>query len=110
MTTAHTIISADVPVLTLINVFTVEPDRQERLIEVLDRATEDVMRHRPGFISANIHRGLDGVTVTNYAQWESREAFEATMADPEARVHMAEAAELGSYAPILYEIASVHHA
>jgi heme-degrading monooxygenase HmoA len=35
------------------------------------------MKHAPGFVSANIHRSLDGKKVVNYAQWESKEAFEA---------------------------------
>jgi hypothetical protein len=41
-------ISEDNQVITLINVFTVEPQNQERLIEILEQATEEVMRHLPG--------------------------------------------------------------
>jgi heme-degrading monooxygenase HmoA len=62
-------------VVTLINVFTVAPHEQQRLVEVLVDATQSVMRKQPGFVSANIHRSLDGRRVTNYAQWRSREAF-----------------------------------
>ncbi|HYY45753.1 MAG TPA: antibiotic biosynthesis monooxygenase family protein [Candidatus Angelobacter sp.] len=98
------------PIVTLINVFTVTPENQERLIQVLDDATEAVMRKLPGFISANIHRSLDGTRVTNYAQWESRRAFEAMLADPAARPHMQAAAALASYEPHLYEVTVVHHA
>ena len=64
-------IRADSPVVTLINVFTVEPENQGRLIEAWQSSTDEVIRHLPGFVSANIHASLDGTKVVNYAQWES---------------------------------------
>ena len=36
--------------LTLINVFPVESEKQERLIEILTRAVTETMRQQPGFI------------------------------------------------------------
>lgn len=100
-------IRVDPSVVTLINVFTVEPDHQDLLVHLLEQATEDVMRHRPGFVSANIHRGLDGSTVANYAQWASRADFEAMLADPVAREHMHAITEMAESRPALYEVASV---
>jgi quinol monooxygenase YgiN len=94
---------------TLINVFTVEPERQEALVKLLEEATEQVMRHLPGFVSANLHRGLDGTRVANYAQWESREHFEAMLRNPRAQEHMrAAAAMVQKFEPHLYEVASTH--
>jgi quinol monooxygenase YgiN len=103
-------ISAELPVVTLINVFTVEPEDQDRLVELWQRATDNVMRHLPGFVSANVHRSLDGTKVVNYAQWESQEAFTAMLQNPEARPYLAELAEIGTPAPVLCEVVSVHHA
>ena len=97
-------ISPDNPVVTLINVFTVEPAQQQRLVDLLVEATEEVMRHLPGYVSANIHRGLDGRHVANYAQWRRREDFEAMLRDPEAQGHMQAAARLATFAPQLYEV------
>lgn len=95
---------------TLINVFTVEPARQCELADLLRTATEDVMRHVPGFISANIHVSTDGTRVTNYAQWQSAAAFQAMLADPTAREHMDRCAAIAiSYDPHLYTVESVHH-
>ncbi len=91
--------------LTLINVFTVEPKDQERLVALLIEATEHAMKQMPGFVSANIHRSLDGNKVVNYAQWESLAAFEAMRADPRAAPHMAAAAALARFEPILCEVA-----
>ncbi|MBV9196664.1 MAG: antibiotic biosynthesis monooxygenase [Solirubrobacterales bacterium] len=65
-------IQAGASTVTLINVFTVDPADQQRLVERWQQATDDVIRHQPGFISANIHRSLDGTKVVNYAQWEAR--------------------------------------
>ena len=103
-----TTIETGAPVVTLINVFTVAPERADALLELLERATEDVMRHLPGFVSANLHRGLDGTHVANYAQWESVEAFQAMQRDPEAGKHMAAAAAMADFAPALYTVASTH--
>ena len=85
--------------------FTVAPERQQALIDLLAEATEAVMRHQPGFISANLHRSLDGQRVTNYAQWRSRADFEAMLRNPAAQIHMHQAAELAvSFEPHLYEV------
>jgi heme-degrading monooxygenase HmoA len=101
-------ISAGAGVVTLVNVFTVEPDRQHELVELWQRATDEVMRRRPGFISASIHRSLDGTKVINYAQWQSREAFTAMFQDPQASEQLARLAEIGTPAPVLAEVVSVH--
>jgi quinol monooxygenase YgiN len=73
------------PPITLINVFTVDPTKQEELIDLLARATGASVRHAPGFISARLHRSLDGRKVTMYAQWESRDAYQAMREDPGPR-------------------------
>lgn len=104
-----TTIECNAPYATLINVFTVDPDRAHELAEVLDRATEDVMRHVPGFRSANIHVSTDGTRVVNYAQWDSADAFQTMQANPDTQRHMAEAAALAiSFDPHLYTVESVH--
>jgi quinol monooxygenase YgiN len=91
--------------VTLINVFTVEPAKQNDLIEVLTRATDETIRHFPGFISANIHKSLDGRRVTNYAQWRSRQDLEKMLRDPVAQPHLQEAQDLATtFDPQLYEV------
>jgi quinol monooxygenase YgiN len=92
-------------VLTLINVFTVKPENQQALVQLLVDATEQTMRHVPGFISASIHKSHDGTKVVNYAQWRSQKDFDAMRQDPKARAHMAAAAALATFEPILCEVA-----
>jgi quinol monooxygenase YgiN len=96
-------------VVTLINVFVVTPERQNELVRLLDEATEAVMKHLDGFVSANIHRSLDGTRVVNYAQWRDEAAFRAMLQNERAQAHMQKAATLVErFEPVLYSIASIH--
>lgn len=99
-----TTISKDNKVVTLINVFTVEPAKQQQLVDLLVHATDTAMRHAPGFVTANIHRSLDGTKVVNYAQWRSVEDFEAVQKNPAAKPHMEQAAALAKFEAGLYEV------
>lgn len=105
-----TTIRPDADVMTLINVFTVRPEDQQQLIDLLVEATDEVMAHMPGFVSANFHRSDDGTRVVNYAQWRSREDFAAMRQNPRAQEHMARAAGLAQFEPIVCEVTHVHHA
>jgi quinol monooxygenase YgiN len=95
--------------VVLINTFTVDPAKAEALLSALSHATEHGMRQRPGFVSANLHISQDKRHVTNYAQWRSQADLDAMMSDPEARVHMREAASIAdSFDPIYYELRESH--
>ena len=96
---------------TLINVFTVAPERASELAQLLRVVTEEKMQFVPGFISANIHVSTDGTRVVNYAQWQSSEAYQAMFEDPSAREHMGVCAAIAtSFEPHLYTVESVHQA
>jgi len=95
-------------IVTLINVFTVTPENQQRLLDLLVVATETVMNKLPGFVSANLHKSLDGTRLVNYAQWRSKEAFKVMLEDPEAMAHMREAERIAEkFEPHLYEVSFV---
>lgn len=93
--------------ITLINVFPVSPERQDELVEVLTRTSEQTMRYHPGFLSAAVFRGLNGTYVANYVQWRSREDFDQMLARPEAKAHLAEVHQITTGNPQLYELSSV---
>jgi quinol monooxygenase YgiN len=97
-------ISAANDVITLINVFTVEPDNQQRLVELLTEATEVSVRQAPGFVSASLHRSTDGTKVTMYAQWQSLEAYQAMRGDPAPLPFFKEALTLARFEPGIYEV------
>lgn len=106
-----TVITAHAEYATLINVFTVQPEQARELADALIVATNEVMQHIDGFVSANIHLSSDGTRVVNYAQWGSAEAMQAMLQNPIARGHMAQCAELAiSFDPHLYTVESVHSA
>ena len=92
-------------VLTLVKVFTVRPEDQQQLVQLLIDATEQTMKHLPGFVSASIHKSYDGKKVINYAQWRSKKDFEAMMQDPRVKPHMAASAALATFEPMLCEVA-----
>lgn len=109
--TAATHIAVDQDVATLVNVFVVTPEHQQQLVELLEEATVEVMRHLPGFVSANLHASNDGTRVVNYAQWSSPAAFQAMLQDPRAQEHMTRAGQLATeFDPNLYRVTSTHRA
>jgi len=93
--------------VTLINVFTVEPANQRRLVELLTRATDGLVNRAPGFISARLHRSLDGTKVAMYAQWRSAADYEAMRKDPRPLPFLQEALTFATFEPGMYEVVGV---
>lgn len=90
---------------TLINVFTVLPEKHQQLFDLLKNATEEVMCKLPGYISANLHISDDKKTITNYAQWATLQDFQNMMKNEQAGKHMKMAAELTEeFKPVTYSI------
>ena len=88
---------------TLINVFTVAPEKQLELFELLKEGTQQAMSKLPGYISANLHLGDDQKTVTNYAQWATLADYQNALQDEEALKHMKRAASLAiKFKPVTY--------
>ena len=90
--------------IVLINVFTVAPRNQARLIELLSRATTDTVRHQPGFVGAGLHRSLDGTKVTMYARWQSIDDYQRMRATPTSSPYLAEALTIATFEPGMYEV------
>lgn len=100
-----TTITAGRKIITLINVFTVKPENQQRLIDVLIEADQTVIKTLPGYISASFHRSLDGTKVANYTQWESSEALNAMLKNPLSMPHLQAVRELAEkFEPVRYEV------
>jgi quinol monooxygenase YgiN len=98
-----TTISKDAKLVTFINVFTVEPANQQRLVELLARVTETSVRNASGFVSCALHRSLDGTRVTMYSQWRTIEDYETMRRDP-ALLPLQEALTIAKFEPGLYEV------
>jgi quinol monooxygenase YgiN len=96
--------SADGPAVVAINVFTVDPGNQQRLVDLLTRATESGVRQVPGFVSATLHRGLDGTRVTMYARWRSAADYQRMRENPGASPYLEETLTFATFDPGLYEV------
>src|ERR1700692_4625875 len=94
--------------LTLINVFTVTPEKQHELIALLTDVTEQNVRHHPGFVSASLHRGIDGTKVTMYAQWASVEDYQAMRENPAPLPYLQEAVAIAEFDPGMYEVVETY--
>jgi quinol monooxygenase YgiN len=99
-----TTISKDSQSVTLINVFTVDPANQAQLIALLKQATESAILDVPGFISAALHRSLDGSKVTMYAQWQSAEAYDAMRKRSGPTPFLEQAMAIATFSPGMYEV------
>ena len=70
-------ISKQQSIVTLIDVYRCKAEDQQHLTDSLSEAVKTIYSRLPGFVSASIHKSLDGVRVTNYAQWQALADFEA---------------------------------
>src|SRR5215211_6206049 len=71
--------SANGGAVILLNKFTVQPEDVDEFLKVF-KATTKVMKQQPGFISAQLHRGIAGSsTFFNYAVFESAEHFKQAL-------------------------------
>ncbi|MGI5360014.1 antibiotic biosynthesis monooxygenase family protein [Streptomyces sp. CA-252508] len=70
-------IDAHSDTFTVLVTFAPHPSRTEELVEAIRTFVENVVRHQPGFLSSTVHVSTDRTRVINYAQWASRQAYEA---------------------------------
>ena len=98
------IIRANTPIVTQINVFTVAPGQQQPLIDYLARAA-DVAREVDGWLSASLHRSLDGTRVVNYAQSADAAAAQRVFRHLLAKGMIEGNRAYGEAHPGLYEVA-----
>lgn len=93
---------SDADAVVLINVFKCAPERQDALVELV---TTLVRRQREldGFVSAALHRGLNGKVVANHAVWRSREDWKAMTRHPTVVAAMEPIMAVATFEPNLYE-------
>jgi len=92
--------------IVLINVFKCQPDKQEALLEMV-AAMARAQIALPGFVSATLHRGLNGKTVANHAVWRSVEDWKAMARDPRVAAAMSPIMAIATFEPNLYEAGEV---
>ena len=71
--------------IMMINKFNVEPEQSDEFLKAF-AATAEFMKKQPGYISAQLHRGIAGsCTFVNIEVWESADHFKQTVTSPRFR-------------------------
>ena len=96
-------ISKNASLVTVVNKFSVEPKNQKILLKYLDDLRM-VVEKLPGFISANVHKSIDGTRVVSYAQWKSKENYQAVYTNLEAKYHLDDIKKISKFSWNFYEV------
>ena len=82
-------LALDVGPIVLINRLQCDPGDVDQLVRCYQEDSM-FMRQQPGFISAQLHRGVGAsTTFVNVAAWESAAALRAAVTSPEFQAHLA---------------------
>jgi len=97
------IISKDANLVTVVNMFSVNPENQKKLLQLLEDLRV-VVEKLPGFISANVHKSFEGTRLVSYAQWNTKEAYQAVYTNSDARTILDEIKKISKFSWNLYEV------
>lgn len=93
---------------TVITTFEMTPGTAGDLMEALQAAYAEVIRHQPGFIAASLHMNDAQTRICNYSQWRRREDFMAMLRTKEMRERNRVFAGLcARFEPVMYEVVEV---
>ena len=92
--------------VVLINVYRCQPERLDALMELLGVMVR-AQRGADGFISATLHRGLNGKVAAVHAVWRSREDWKAMARSPGVNAAMEPIMAIATFEPHLYEAGEV---
>jgi len=91
--------------IILINNFVVDdPYKQQKVADMLEDASKQILSKHDGFISTRIHKSLDGKKVMSYVQWENKDAIEKMLNDPNAIIQMNDIANVAKVERTLYQL------
>ena len=88
---------------TLINILTVDPAKQEQLLELLRANTDGVIRTLDGWQSTNLIASADGTRVVIYSQWRDAASIEAMRRDPRMTAYFPRILALAKFDSIVGE-------
>ena len=93
--------------IIVMNKFNVGPDEIDEFLKVFAKTTEK-FKQQPGFISAQLHRGIAGSsTFVNYVVWESAAHFKQAFNTPEFKSNMASVLPNTMMSPHLFKKVAV---
>ena len=106
----ETTIRVDSAVTTLVNVFTVEPDSQPKVLRLLQEGIETLFSKMPGWVSTNLLESRDGRQVVVYSQWRDARDIEAFRQDPLMNPYFQRFGALATHASFICDVSYSRHA
>ena len=98
-------ISASFQGQTVITTFEMSPATAHDLMEALQAAYDQFIRHQPGFLGAGLHMNDAMTRVCNYSKWRRREDYQAMLRTPEMRDrNRAIHAMCRHFEPVMYDV------
>ncbi len=92
--------------VVLINVYRCEPERMETLMELIGVMVR-AQREAEGFISATVHRGLNGKVAAVHAVWRSAGDWKAMARSAAINAAMEPIMAIATFEPHLYEAGEI---
>jgi quinol monooxygenase YgiN len=106
----ETTIRVDSAVTTLVNVFTVEPDNQPKVLALLQDGTETMFSKMPGWISTNLLTSRDRRQVVVYSQWRDGKDIDAFRQDPRMKPYFQRLGDLAKHGAFTCDVSYSLHA
>ena len=97
-------------ITTLINILTVEPENEPKLIELLRENTENIVSALDGWVSTSFIVAKDKRRVAIYSQWRDLASVEAMQANPEMRAYFPRIAALAAFDGFAGDVTYAHQA
>jgi quinol monooxygenase YgiN len=97
-------------VTTLINILTVEPEDQPKLIQLLRENTDNVVTRLDGWISTSFIAAEDRRRVVIYSQWRDLAAVEAMRTNPDMMAYFPRIAALAAFDGFAGDVVYSHRA
>ncbi len=94
--------------IILINILSVEPQKQQELVDLLRQNTETVIKTLKGWIAASLIASGDGKRVVIYSQWDTLADVEAMRSDPRMVAYFPKIAALATFDSIVGTAALSH--
>lgn len=93
---------------TVITTFEMTPATAHDLMDLLQAAYREVIRHQPGFVAAGLHMNDAMTRICNYSQWARREDYQAMLRSDEMRARNKVINTLcKGFEPVMYEVTEV---
>jgi quinol monooxygenase YgiN len=106
----NTTIAVTKEVTTLINILTVEPENQQKLIKLLRDNTETVVSKLDGWISTSFIAAADQHRIVIYSQWRDLASMEAMQTNPLMVAYFPRIAALAAFDSVAGYVVYTHQA